>query len=144
MRAFVIFCFLLIALVAIASGEKGRSKGTKEERRLFRKWVKEHNKKYKSHAEAEAAFDKLLKNHRESEEHNKLHDQKKASFRRGLWEHSDLTHEERRKRLGGAVTQDPSGKRTTRGVSNPEFPAAPDSINWVEKGLVGPVLNQGN
>lgn len=109
---------------------------------MFREWRKIHNKKYKSHAEELEALEKFTENFREIEEHNKLFARGQVSYKRKLWEFSDMSNEEKRKYLHGVNV--PSEIINSRNTGNHlYFPAGPKSMDWVEKGLVGPVENQG-
>lgn len=119
---------------------------SEEEKKIFREWRRKHKKMYKSHAEEQAAMEKFFKNMEAINAHNKLYDEGKVSFSRGLWEFSDLSREEKERYLRGL--KNPNGadsvRRPTRqATSYPQYPTGPDSIDWNERGLVGPVQNQG-
>jgi cathepsin L len=134
MKAFVVLTVL--AVVAIVASEY-----TKDEKKAFKDWRKQHKKQYKTHAEEMAAMDKFMKNFKEIEEHNKQYDDGKHTFHRRVWEYSDLSKDEKRKLLHGVKLNDEG--RTTRAASQKTFPVGPKSVDWRKKGLVGPVLQQG-
>jgi xylem cysteine proteinase len=136
MKLFVA-CIVLASVVAFAASEF-----TREEKKVFREWRKKHKKVYKSHEEEIEALEKFVVNMREIEEHNKLYDQGKVTFKRKLWEFSDFSIDEKRKFLHGVNV--PQNLRSSRNSGTyPHFPAGPKSIDWRKKGLVGPVENQG-
>jgi C1A family cysteine protease len=136
MKGFVV-CFVLTVVVAVVSSE-----WTAEDKKVFRDWRRIHKKMYKSHAEELDAMEKFMKNYKEIEEHNKLYEDGKVSYRRKVWEYSDMSKEEKRQFLHGVKLRDDA--RTTRAASSQTFPTGPKSIDWRKKGLVGPVENQGS
>lgn len=142
----LVFAFILLAaLTALVAADQASSKRTKEEKKIFKEWRKKHNKHYKTKSEESAAMEKWFKNKKAIEEHNDLYEQGKVSYKRGVWEHSDLSREEKEKLLRGVkVPKEHQSDRTSRHAHKyPKFPEGPDSIDWNEKGLVGPVENQG-
>lgn len=136
----------LVAFVALSA-----SAWSSEDRQLFRDWKKKHKKVYRSHAEEKHAMENVMNNNKACEAHNKLYDEGKVSFEQGLFEHSDLSPKEmRRKLLGINFPQEDSKSRSKRWnamfgatATPPEYPNGPKSIDWTELGLVGPVKNQG-
>lgn len=128
---------LLIALLSAAI-EAGSSK---EDRKHFREWCKKHNKSYRSLEEEKTALENFLVHKKTVDEHNKLFNEGKKSFSMGLSEHHDLTMDEiRETRLGVKVPEEHS-KREKR-ANIPTFKTGPKSVDWREKGLVGPVESQ--
>jgi C1A family cysteine protease len=130
-------CVIFLSLVALSSGN-----WTADEKKIFKTWRKEHHKHYKSHAEELVALEKFIKNFKEVEEHNRLFDEGIVTYQKKMWEFSDFSHEEKRKFLHGVHV--PSDHRHSRNLAtHPHFPPGPKSVDWVDKGLVGPVENQG-
>lgn len=126
--------------VALASCE-----ATSEEKKIFKEWRKKHNKKYRSLEEELEALERFLENKQEIDEHNKLYDEGKETYKKGLWEYSDLSKEDKRKYLHGVqVPAEHKASRFARAAGNfPHYPHGPASIDWRARGLVAPVENQG-
>lgn len=131
--------FVLAALIAHACCQDGQH--TPEEQELFEKWCERHGKKYESPAEAEDALKKLLVNKAEIDAHNERFEKGEVPFKRGLFRHSDMSLEEKKQHLGGI--QVPPTTRSLPAAPLPIFPTGPASIDWGERGLVGPVQDQG-
>lgn len=87
---------LLVAFIALET-----SAWTSEEKRIFRDWRKEFKKVYRNEAEEKEAMDNLLKNKQKIDAHNKLYEEGKVSYERGLFEYSDLSPIQMKKLLGG-------------------------------------------
>lgn len=139
MKALTIF----VLLAAFASMALSKER-TAEEKKAFKAWRAKHKKQYRTLVEELLAMEILLALKEEIDAHNKLYDAGKVSYTRGLWENSDMSPEDRAKNLRGMVM--PSEKsRAARAVSTPpaSFPPGPPAIDWSQKGLVGPVQNQG-
>lgn len=136
--------FLVLVALATLSYSQQTDQAT-EDRKIFKEWCKKHNKQYKSHGEELTAFEKFSANKAKIEAHNKLYEEGKFSYKRGLWEHSDLSYDEKRKLLTGVkIPVDHQTARLSRAASSyPNYLVGPDSIDWTEKGLVGPVEQQG-
>lgn len=120
----------------------GTQEITDAERRLFRAWCHKFGKQYKTQADEDSALKKYLANKAIIDEHNKLHDDGKVSFRRGLWKYSDMSEDEKNKFLTG-VKVPPQKRSAPFAPSLPQFPPGGSSVNWATKGLVGPVMDQG-
>jgi cathepsin L len=135
----LVFCIVLLGLVALGSCD-----ATAEEKTIFREWRKQHKKHYRSFDEEAEAMEKFLENKQEVDDHNKLYDQGKVTYKKKIWEYSDLSREEKRKFLHGVkVPADHNSNRYGRSGGNyPHFPTGPASIDWTKRGLVGPVENQ--
>lgn len=119
---------------------------TEDGRKFFNQWARHFNKRYKSQTDEDKAMATVLANKREIDEHNQLHDEGKVSFRRGIWEHSDMSSEEKQKFLYGFKSPYQSSRPTRELPPYPEYPqypTGPSSVDWTERGLVGPVRNQG-
>lgn len=132
----LIVLLLCVTFIAFATGKR-----TKEERQHFKRWVRQFKKKYCNLAEETEAMEKMLINKLAIEEHNKLFEQGKSSYKRALWQHSDLSKEEKRKKLTGH--RDAPDRITREADKYPTFPTGPAAVNWTERGLVGPVKDQG-
>lgn len=87
-------------------------------------------------------MEKMLTNKKKIDEHNKLFEQGEVSFKRSLWEHSDMSDEDKQKYLMG-LTIPPETRSLPAAPSLPQFPPGPVSVDWRAKGLVGPVEGQG-
>lgn len=134
--------FLIVAFAAVALCVPAPDKAS-DDMKIFKDYCAKHNKKYPNEAAEKMAMERILKAYAEIEAHNKLFDQGKVSYRKGLNHHSDLSDEEfEGLSLGYMDSEDSRSKR--QGDNHEEFPSGPPSIDWREKGLVGPVLNQGH
>lgn len=116
---------------------------TPEEQQHFRAWRNKFYKKYVNPADEEAALHRVLRTKDEIDEHNKRHDEGKETYRRRLWEHSDLTKEEKRKYLLGVAVPPKTRSLPAIITDIPNYPPGPKSLDWRDKGLVGPVQSQG-
>lgn len=145
---FVLFLASSFAALSVAAWSA-------EDRSYFQKWVKQYGKVYQSHAEEKEAMENVLKARDHVEAHNRLYNQGKVSYEKGMNEHSDLSSQQmRRKLLGVQYPADERNDRSKRAPSKklegfgstapiPDYPEGPDSIDWRDHGLVGPVRNQG-
>jgi hypothetical protein len=130
---------VLVTIVLCASISNAQER-TKEEKTAFYEWKKEHQKSYKTHEEEQEAMQNFFDNKEKIDEHNQMYEQGEKKFKLGLTAHADMTPEQIRKINGFNV---PPEKREKRAITKiPNFPSGPDSIDWVKKGLVGPVENQ--
>lgn len=132
----VLVLFAVVALAACAH--------TKDEKKAFADFCKQHNKRYNSHEEREKAFDNFLKNKEKIDAHNKLYNQGKVKFHLALWEHADLSPEQMKERIAGGTAPNDSRKKRQNPSPKPypTYSAAPDAIDWRDMGLVGPVEKQ--
>lgn len=104
---------LFLAFAALAScADDGKDKYTKEQRKIFTKWRKAHNKQFASLEKELAAMEIVLAAAKEIEEHNKLHKEGKIGYSRKLHEHSHLSAEEKKKNLFGAVMPEEEKNKT--------------------------------
>lgn len=115
----------------------------------FDKFTKLFNKTYETLDLENSALLNFLHNQREILSHNEKYKKGLTSFIRGLCEFSDLSAEdmnrivnkfvkpesERRRKRSLKSKKNSSGKRSKR-----EYP---ESLNYVEKGYINPVVNQG-
>lgn len=134
---------LLVVCIVLTVAVLVSCEWSAEEKKVFREWVKTHKKQYKSQAEETAALEKFMVAVKEVEEHNKLYDEGKVSFKKKLWEYSDMSHEEKRKYLHGVKVPDDLMRQTRAATNYPTFPAGPKSIDWVKRGLVSTPRQQG-
>ncbi|KAG5876323.1 hypothetical protein JTB14_004150 [Gonioctena quinquepunctata] len=100
-----------------------------------------HGKTYKSLAEERTRYGIFEGNLREIEEHNTRYDNGEVSWYMGVNQFTDMTHEEFVDMLNLQVATKPELNATRRLFD--ENLKVPDSINWVEKGAVRDVKNQG-
>lgn len=116
-----------------------------DDQKVFKDFCEKFNKGYKSEAEEKAAMENVLKAVVEIEDHNKLYDEGKTTYQKGLTQHSDLSDEDWENFNFGYVEEDEEDSefRSKRAADNHnEFPPGAPSIDWREKGLVGPVHDQ--
>lgn len=137
---------VITAFVALSTCKPQDSKKerTEEEKRIFKEWAATNKKAYKTLVEEAAALEIFMAHWEKVQAHNKLYDEGKVSYKQKLWEHSDMSPEDRRKFLHGLIIP-PSEQvnKSKRDASTTNYPTGPASIDWKEKGLVGPVHNQG-
>lgn len=129
---------LVIALNAVIGSEHSA-----EDRKQFRQWCKQYNKNYRTSDEEKTAMNNFMVHKKTIDDHNKLYKEGKKSFSMGLSEHHDLTIDQMRKTRSGVKVPSDQMKREKRADSIPTYKTGPKSIDWREKGLVGPVANQG-
>lgn len=138
----VLAVIISLAFVAI-SLSFAQTERTHEEKKLFREWMKKYNKKYESHSAERKAMEKWFINKEHCDEHNELYEQGKVGYQRGLHEYADLSSEEITKFMTGVVVPEEHSRNSRSLGNHPRYPPAPASIDWREKGLVGPVESQG-
>jgi C1A family cysteine protease len=148
-RVIILFLIFVASVTSMSQDEyetaaettKTKRELSKAEKKVFRKWMKKHRKDYKSSEEELIALEKWLVNKKIIDEHNKLHDSGKVSYRLNLNPYSDLTGDEWKKTMTGLTIKSDSKIRNKRELTKADFPAGPASVNWTEQ--VGPVENQG-
>lgn len=134
-------CVLIVAFAALSSSSPAPDNSV-DDQKVFKDFCEKFDKKYSSDAEEKAAMQNVLQAVKEIEEHNKLYEQGKKSYKQGLTQHSDLSDEEWEALLG-YEEEDETEFRSKRAADNKnEFPEGPESVDWREKGLVGPVHDQ--
>lgn len=136
-------CSTTIIVLVIALGAFIDAEPTKEDRKHFREWCNKHKKTYRSLEEEKTALNNFLVHKKTVDEHNKLYKEGKQSFSMGLSDHHDLTLDQMKKTRSGVKAPEEHSKRDKRADNIPTFKTGPKSIDWREKGLVGPVANQG-
>ena len=103
----------------------------------FQKWKARFNKVYNNQISQDVAYRQWLRADAVIEEHNAKVD---TSFELGHNKFSDLSQAEYARRLGGRAP--PDFPNTTM-MADRQGPF-PDSLDWVAKGAVTPVKDQGN
>jgi C1A family cysteine protease len=106
----------------------------------FEEWKASYKRTYKSQVEEQRAMRNMMRNKKEIEFHNIRYKAGLETYSRGLWEQSDLSFEEKSKIL--AASSFNYSQQNLQG-STRKLPKAPSQVNWVLKGLVHPVENQG-
>lgn len=163
MKTPAVIVLLVIALVGFSSGAP-KFEVTPEQRKAFDEWKQTHKKEYRTIAEELIALEIVLINLAKIIEHNKLYDQGKVTYTRGLYKYSDLSKEDRKKFLKGHKRSDrPKNSESTRSKrtdqkeehehehhhhhhhhdENRTYPAEYDIVNWKNQGWVSPVEDQG-
>lgn len=120
---------------------------TQEELDKFKEWKSKFHKSYASEASEEEAMNRVLTKLRDIEEHNKSFHAGDVSFTRALGKFSDLKDEDKHKHfpmLHGNLKFDRNEPRSAIWTDYPNYPTGPASIDWNERGLIGPVLSQGS
>jgi hypothetical protein len=122
--------------VAAASAQSILSEETYEF--LFTKWMQEHGKEY----EADQLFSRynIFKANLDT---IRKHNEGNSSWTLGMNEFGDLTWEEFRATYIGGVVPQRSPYLRSQNEADLSHIAAPSSIDWVAKGAVTPVKNQG-
>ncbi|CAG9762595.1 unnamed protein product [Ceutorhynchus assimilis] len=131
MKSFILASLLVVAVSASLMLEDHVA--------LFRNFKLEHNKQYMNQAEETKRFAVFKNNLRAIEEHNALFDHGLVSYKQGVNKFTDRTSEEFKAYLG--LLQKPI-LNTIKYVKTGYVVA--DSVDWREKGQVGPVKDQGH
>lgn len=149
MRSFVlIFAIAAFAAVFVCNAQQPKKERTEEEKKAFKEWAEKHKKTYQSPEEEAAAMERVLAKKEKVDAHNKLFAEGKVKYQITLWEHSDKTAEERKLQFGGINFPESDYPMRSKRQTQDEllaiyypgyYPKGPASIDWREKGLVGPV-----
>lgn len=135
--------FISFTYADVPPGErKSVLERTLEEKNHFKVWRKQFGKQYRNLVEAEEAMEKFLTNKEEIDAHNKLFDEGKVTYKRGVWHRSDWTKDEKAAFLLG-IKEPQSSRSAPASPAIPQYPPGPAAVDWRKKGLVGPVLDQG-
>ncbi|CAH1100333.1 unnamed protein product [Psylliodes chrysocephalus] len=127
---------IFLAILAIASALNDH-----EEWMHFKQ---NHGKMYKDRVEENFRFSVFQDNLRKIEEHNEKFDQGLSTFKMGMNLFGDLTAEEFLERQKLSKRNIPSISPKTENVEGKYDDDVPDTVNWVEKGAVTEVKNQGD
>ena len=123
-------------MVALCAAER-----SDEDKQHFKDWCKKHNKEYKDSKEESAAMEIVLNHKKIIDDHNKLHDSGKKTFRMKLNKFSDLSDEEFIKHYTGYDPKtDNDSSRPSRAAKKYYFPEAPKSADF--RNQTGPVFDQ--
>lgn len=131
----------VVGLAGLVSGIPSPDKAENDQK-VFKDYCEKFDKKYKTPEEEKKAMENVLKAIEEIEAHNKLYEKGEKSYFKGLTQHSDLSDEDWENYQFGYQEEDESDMRSKRAADPNEFPEGPESIDWREKGLVGPVHDQ--
>jgi hypothetical protein len=132
---------VLLGLAVLAACNPSPDKAA-DDQKIFKDFCEKFDKKYNSPEEEKKAMENVLKAVEEIEAHNKLYEKGEKTYHKGLTQHSDLSDEEFENYSFGYEEEDDTDIRSKRAVDKNEFPEGPDSVDWREKGLVGPVHDQ--
>lgn len=107
----------------------------------------QYHKHYKTAAEEQKRMEIFLENLNETIEHNKQYDDGKSSYKKGINEFSDMTHDEFHRQMSGygsSNDDDDDGNSDDDDDSNSDDDwqmhkishndRIPDSVDWREKG----------
>eukprot|EP00541_Cyclophora_tenuis_P014585 CAMPEP_0116548486 /NCGR_PEP_ID=MMETSP0397-20121206/4360_1 /TAXON_ID=216820 /ORGANISM="Cyclophora tenuis, Strain ECT3854" /LENGTH=344 /DNA_ID=CAMNT_0004073135 /DNA_START=58 /DNA_END=1092 /DNA_ORIENTATION=+ len=141
--------FILLSSLLLSSSVLGQEESILNLRSLFQGWTKQFGKQYESAAELARRMDIWVDNHFMIEAHN---DQDPPpSYLLGHNQFSDMTEDEFKEmnKLGDyspgylGEKKQKSQKVDDASTMKRRLGELPDSINWVEKGAVTPIKNQG-
>ncbi len=110
----------------------------------FRRWKEQFSRSYSNDEEEKKKFEAFKENLEDVIEFNK---NKSHLYKKGLNAYSDLTEEERKKQLLSNID---INKVIDNNHNLPVLPEArqtenlPKSVDWVAKGVLAPILNQGS
>lgn len=110
MKGFAVIILFLASAALASCADDGKEKFTKEQRKMFTKWRKTHNKQFETLEKELAAMEIVLAVAKEIEEHNKLHKDGKISYSRRLNQHSHLNAEEKKKLFGVVIPEEEKDK----------------------------------
>ncbi len=115
---------------------------TEDVESAFQKFTEEYGKDYATPAEERSRFKIFAENYRRINEFNR----ENAGSTVGVNEFADLSDEEFEMTYLNAAGAPPQCTVTKEHLRVPEYeePSEPISVNWVEKGKVVPVKNQGS
>lgn len=134
--------FLLIAIAVMNVDCKKTRKP--EEIKIFNDWKVKHNKKYASKEKEETAMDRVLEVKVKVDEHNKLYEQGRTTYKQKLDPFVDMTSDEMRAQMMGLTVPKQKGSRISARAAEPIYQPGPASLNWTALGLVTPVKYQGS
>lgn len=133
--------FFAVVVAALVFGSATSVKSV-DDQKTFKDYCEKFEKKYNSPEEEKKAMENVLKAIEEIESHNKLYEQGKKTYLKGLTPHSDMSDEDWENYSFGYIEEDETEIRSKRAADKKEFLEGPEAIDWREKGLVGPVHDQ--
>lgn len=129
------FCAVLCAILAVASA---RLPSFKEYVAKFQKNYVPGSAEWREH---EAVY---MRETKAIVEHNRLYDLKQASYFREVNHFTDLTDLQKHSSFGYRGAEHARTTKATRVHTPGTIKNLPESVNWVEAGIVTPVKNQGH
>lgn len=144
MKSMLIYLALSIIVVAVSAqrGEWRKRALTQAERQKFSEWKQKFHKRYKNQTMEEEAMKKLATNKEDIDKHNELYERGMRTFKRGLWEFSDLSPGDKEKYLQG-LEQPATTRALPMMPRPPQYPSGPKTVDWRANNLVAPVEGQG-
>jgi Papain family cysteine protease len=140
---------LLLILLMLSYSKAGRCPNssvplnqviTQEEKKIFFEWKQKFCKIYKTEEAQDEAMFNFVTNKREIDAHNKLFDLGLVNFKEAPWKQSDLSSSQISECfLGSEAPMIPTDKTKFK----LPITRVPSTVDWVDAGLVGPVVEQG-
>ncbi|KAF7847062.1 hypothetical protein BT93_L3398 [Corymbia citriodora subsp. variegata] len=134
----------MLMMVSLCAGAQTSADSTLA---VFEQWMARHGRIYMNNLEKAKRYEIFLKSFRFIENFNK---EGNRSYRVGLNQFSDLTTEEFKARYTGFQAMSKSSKSSTattfkyQNATEVQYVSPPESANWVDKGVVGDVKDQGD
>ncbi|KAF8028962.1 hypothetical protein BT93_E1588 [Corymbia citriodora subsp. variegata] len=134
----------MLMMVSLCAGAQTSADSTLA---VFERWMARHGRIYMDNLEKAKRYEIFLKNLRFVENFNK---EANRSYTVGLNQFSDLTMEEFKARYTGYQATSKSLKSSTattfkyQNATQVQYISPPESVNWVDKGVVGNVKDQGD
>jgi cathepsin L len=140
---------LFLIFISAKAQKRAQKNWREDQRQKFQQWKQKFNKSYATQDDEDKAMGSMLENDDVIEKHNQRFKDGKETFTRALWKRSDLSLEEKKKLLTGAI-EIPinSTERVVRSAprkklkSASKLKSAPSNVNWTAAGLVQPVMDQ--
>lgn len=135
-------CMVLLLMTAFTWSVVSTKVGNTTAHTIFKQWMAQHGISYKDAAEREKRFEIFQEKLRYIEDFNSAGNR---TYQLGLNEFSDLTTEEFRSRYTEKVFSSES-MNLSEAVTPYNYTATnqvPDEVNWVFKGALNRVKNQG-
>ncbi|XP_030749400.1 cathepsin L-like proteinase [Sitophilus oryzae] len=135
MKGFILASFLVVAVSASSLFQQDGAK--------FQAFKLQHGKTYKNQAEEASRFAIFRDNLRSIESHNARFEQGLETYTQGINQFADMTDAEFKAMLALQYANKPNFNDNSK-FQLPEGASAPDSIDWREKNVVGPIKNQAS